>query len=162
MFIAYHPENCPHQSQLHQSLPTHQPQPQLNITVPVTQLNIFKMAGTSLYDLIIPTFTQGLQTYDHILAEAEKFAKEKGLNVDEVFPQARLIEDQLPLAFQVQNTTKAVQVTIGRLTGVEPTFFENNEKTVADLRQRIQKTLDLVKSVQPDAVNSREGAEVEL
>lgn len=120
------------------------------------------MAGTSLYDLIIPTFTQGLQTYDHILLEAEKFAKEKGLNADEVFPQARLIDDQLPLAFQVQNATKAVQITIGRLTGVEPALFENNEKTIADLRQRIQKTLDLVKSVQPDAVNSREDAEVEL
>ncbi|KAF4468810.1 helix-turn-helix-domain containing type [Fusarium albosuccineum] len=120
------------------------------------------MPGTSLYDLIIPTFTKGLQTYDHILGKAEEFAKEKGLNADEVFPQARLVEDQLPLTFQVQNTTKAIQTTVGRLTGVEPTFFENNEKTIAELRQRIQKTLDLLKTVKPEDVNSREDTLIEL
>ncbi|KAH7147579.1 hypothetical protein DER46DRAFT_671308, partial [Fusarium sp. MPI-SDFR-AT-0072] len=117
---------------------------------------------TSLYDLIIPTFIKGLQTFDHVLTKAEQYAKEKGLNADEVFPQARLVDDQLPLVFQVQNATKAVQVTIGRLTGVEPTFFEDNEKTIADLHARIQKALEAVKSVKPEDVNSREDVKVEL
>ncbi|EXL71047.1 hypothetical protein FOPG_13165 [Fusarium oxysporum f. sp. conglutinans race 2 54008] len=117
---------------------------------------------TSLYDLIIPTFIKGLQTFDHVLTKAEQYAKEKGLNADEVFPQARLVDDQLPLVFQVQNATKAVQVTIGRLTGVEPTFFQDNEKTIADLHARIQKALEAVKSVKPEDVNSREDVKVEL
>ncbi|KNB12534.1 hypothetical protein FOXG_12117 [Fusarium oxysporum f. sp. lycopersici 4287] len=117
---------------------------------------------TSLYDLIIPTFIKGLQTFDHVLTKAEQYAKEKGLNADEVFPQARLVDDQLPLVFQVQNATKAVQVTIGRLTGVEPTFFQDNEKTIADLHSRIQKALEAVKSVKPEDVNSREDVKVEL
>ncbi|WJG37331.1 uncharacterized protein FOBCDRAFT_193650 [Fusarium oxysporum Fo47] len=117
---------------------------------------------TSLYDLIIPTFIKGLQTFDHVLTKAEQYAKEKGLNPDEVFPQARLVDDQLPLVFQVQNATKAVQVTIGRLTGVEPTFFQDNEKTIADLHARIQKALEAVKSVKPEDVNSREDVKVEL
>ncbi|KAF4441123.1 hypothetical protein FACUT_2891 [Fusarium acutatum] len=117
---------------------------------------------TSLYDLIIPTFIKGLQTFDHVLTKAEQYAKEKGLNADEVFPQARLVDDQLPLVFQVQTATKAVQTTIGRLTGVEPTFFEDNEKTIADLHARIQKALEVVKSVKPEDVNSREDVKVEL
>ncbi|KAF5638148.1 hypothetical protein F25303_7785 [Fusarium sp. NRRL 25303] len=117
---------------------------------------------TSLYDLIIPTFIKGLQTFDHVLTKAEQYAKEKGLDADEVFPQARLIDDQLPLVFQVQTATKAVQTTIGRLTGVEPTFFEDNEKTIADLHARIQKALEAVKSVKPEDVNSREDVKVEL
>ncbi|KAG4291901.1 hypothetical protein FPRO06_13154 [Fusarium proliferatum] len=117
---------------------------------------------TSLYDLIIPTFIKGLQTFDHVLTKAEQYAKEKGLNADEVFPQARLVDDQLPLVFQVQTATKAVQTTIGRLTGVEPTFFEDNEKTIADLHARIQKALEAVKSVKPEDVNSREDVQVEL
>ncbi|VTT68412.1 unnamed protein product [Fusarium fujikuroi] len=117
---------------------------------------------TSLYDLIIPTFIKGLQTFDHVLTKAEQYAKEKGLNADEVFPQARLVDDQLPLVFQVQTATKAVQTTIGRLTGVEPTFFEDNEKTIADLHARIQKALEAVKSVKPEDVNSREDVKVEL
>ncbi|KAI1039355.1 hypothetical protein LB505_008542 [Fusarium chuoi] len=117
---------------------------------------------TSLYDLIIPTFIKGLQTFDHVLTKAEQYAKEKGLSADEVFPQARLVDDQLPLVFQVQTATKAVQTTIGRLTGVEPTFFEDNEKTIADLHARIQKALEAVKSVKPEDVNSREDVKVEL
>ncbi|RBA18139.1 hypothetical protein FPRO05_11155 [Fusarium proliferatum] len=117
---------------------------------------------TSLYDLIIPTFIKGLQTFDHVLTKAEQYAKEKGLDADEVFPQARLVDDQLPLVFQVQTATKAVQTTIGRLTGVEPTFFEDNEKTIADLHARIQKALEAVKSVKPEDVNSREDVKVDL
>ncbi|KAF5601782.1 hypothetical protein FPANT_1646 [Fusarium pseudoanthophilum] len=117
---------------------------------------------TSLYDLIIPTFIKGLQTFDHVLTKAEQYAKEKGLNADEVYPQARLVEDQLPLVFQVQTATRAVQTTIGRLTGVEPTFFEDNEKTIADLHARIQKALEAVKGVKPEDVNSREDVKVEL
>ncbi|KAG5812438.1 hypothetical protein H9Q74_010741 [Fusarium xylarioides] len=117
---------------------------------------------TSLYDLIIPTFIKGLQTFDHVLTKAEQYAKEKGLNADEVFPQARLVDDQQPLVFQVQTATRAVQTTIGRLTGVEPAFFEDNEETIADLHARIQKALEAVKSVKPEDVNSREDVKVEL
>lgn len=117
---------------------------------------------TSLYDLIIPTFQQGLQTFDHVLTQAEKYAKDQGLNADDVFPQAKLVEDQLPLTFQVQNATKIVQLAIRFLTGVEPTPFENNEKTIADLHARIQKTLELIKTVKPEDVNSREDTNIEL
>ncbi|KAJ4175863.1 hypothetical protein NW767_015642 [Fusarium falciforme] len=120
------------------------------------------MPGTSLYDLTIPTFTEGLQTFDHVLTKAEEYAKEKNLNVDEVFLQARLIEDQLPLTFQVQNISKVVQATVSYLTGVKPALFENDEKTVVDLHKRIQKTLDLLKTVKPEDVNSREDALVDL
>ncbi|KAM0439270.1 hypothetical protein ACHAQK_006376 [Fusarium lateritium] len=117
---------------------------------------------TSLYDAIIPGFQQGLQTFEHILNKAEEYAKNQGINADDSFPQAKLIDDQLPLTFQVQNATKIVQVTIGRLTGVEPAPFENNEKTIADLHARIQKTIELVKSVKPEDVNSREDTNIEL
>lgn len=119
------------------------------------------MAGLSLYDTVVPTLVKGLTSFDHVLTQAEKFAKEKGQDADS-FVQARLVEDQLPLAFQVQNATKAVQVAIGRLTGAEPAFFENNEKTIADLHKRIQKTLDELKAVDAAAVNARAGTEVDL
>ncbi|KAM0553276.1 hypothetical protein ACHAPJ_007567 [Fusarium lateritium] len=117
---------------------------------------------TSLYDLIIPTFTKAFVTFGHILTKAEEYAKEKNLNADEVFPEAKLIEDQKDLTFQVQIASKIVQITIGRLTGVEPEFWENNEKTIADLHARVQKTLELIKSVKPEDVNSREDAKIDL
>lgn len=120
------------------------------------------MAGTSLYDLIIPTFKKGLQTLDHVLDNAQKHANEKGVDADETYLQARLIEDQLPFIFQVQNTTKIVQITVGRLIGEEPKLWENNEKTIKELRARVQKALDLISTVKPEAVNSREDALIDL
>ncbi|KAK7420581.1 hypothetical protein QQZ08_010340 [Neonectria magnoliae] len=119
------------------------------------------MASLQLYDTIVPTLIKGLTTFDHVLSKAEEYAKEKNQDVN-AFASARLIEDQLPLSFQVQNATKAVQVAIGRLTGTEPTFFENNEKTVDDLRKRIKKTLDEVNAIDAAAVNARAGVKIEL
>ncbi|CAH0019353.1 unnamed protein product [Clonostachys rhizophaga] len=117
------------------------------------------MASLTLYDTIVPVLIRGLNTFDHVLTQAEKYAKEKNEDVN-TYVQDRLVEDQLPLGFQVQNTSKAVQVAIGRLTGTEPAFFENNEKTIDDLHNRIKKTLDQLKALDVAQVNARAGQEV--
>ncbi|KAH6977207.1 hypothetical protein BKA56DRAFT_657606 [Ilyonectria sp. MPI-CAGE-AT-0026] len=119
------------------------------------------MTGLSLYDTVVPTLIKGLTSFDHVLTKAEEYAKEKNQDVNE-FTEARLVQDQLPLAFQVQNASKAVQVAVGRLTGIEPVFFENDEKTFDDLHKRIQKTLEELKNVDQVAVNSRAGELVDL
>ncbi|KAF4446985.1 hypothetical protein F53441_9456 [Fusarium austroafricanum] len=116
----------------------------------------------SLYDIIIPTFIKGLKSFEHFLTKAEEHAKEKNLNADEVFVQAKLIDDQLPLAFQIQNATKAIQFAVGILTGVDPTFFENDEKTFADLHARIKKTVELLEGVKPEDVAPREDLTIDL
>lgn len=116
----------------------------------------------SVYDIVSALFTSGLQTYDHILAQAEAFAQEKGLDVDETFFEARLIEDQLPLKFQVQNTSSLVQINLGRLIGEEVTPFDKDEKTVADLRKRVQKTLEWVKSIDGSKAVGKEESIVSL
>ncbi|PSR75013.1 hypothetical protein BD289DRAFT_379682 [Coniella lustricola] len=116
----------------------------------------------STYEIVAPLFISGLQTYDHILSQAETFAKEKGLNVDETFFEARLIDDQLPLKFQVQNTTSLAQINIGRLIGEEVTPFDKDETTVADLRKRVQKTLEWLKSVDASKAANKEGESVSL
>jgi uncharacterized protein len=109
----------------------------------------------TLYDATIPTFVKGLKAFQHILTKAEEFAEEKGLEANSIFPEARLIDDQLPFTFQVQNATRTVLVNLGRLTGVEPTPFENKEKTIQELHKRIRDTLDLLAAVDASQVNSR-------
>lgn len=116
----------------------------------------------SSYELIAPLFLSGLETYDHVLAQAEVYAKEKGLDVDATFFEARLIEDQLPLKFQVQNTTSLVQINLGRLIGEDITPFEKDEKTVADLRKRVQKTIDFVKTFDASKAAAKEASEVDV
>lgn len=116
----------------------------------------------SLYETVVPLFQSGLQTYDHILAQAEAYAKEKGVDVDATFFNARLVEDQLPLSFQVQNTTSLVQINVGRLIGEDITPFDKDEKTVADLRKRVQKTLEFLKGVDASKAAGKEESSVDL
>ena len=120
------------------------------------------MATVNIYDVVIPTFEKGLKTFDHILNKAEAFAKDKGLDANATFPQARLIDDQNPLTFQVQNATKTVVVTIGRLTGTELQPFENKEQTLEDLHKRIKDTLGLLKAVDPNTVNAKANDQVTM
>jgi uncharacterized protein len=120
------------------------------------------MASISLYDVVIPTLTKGLVTFDHILTKAEKYANEKGVDANAVFPGARLIEDQHPLTFQVQNATRSIKTTVDRLTGIESEPFENTETTIEDLHKRIHAALKLLKSVEPQVVNARAEETVEV
>lgn len=120
------------------------------------------MSSNATYDFVVPIFIKGLTTYDHILSKAEAYAKEKGVDVDSTFFDARLVDDQLPLSFQVQNTAKLAQINLGRLTGEEVTPFEADEKTVAGLRKVVQKTLELLKSADAGKAAGREEATVDL
>ncbi|KAG6353709.1 hypothetical protein INS49_005418 [Diaporthe citri] len=120
------------------------------------------MSSNATYDFVVPIFIKGLTTYDHILSKAEAYAKEKGVDVDATFFEARLVDDQLPLNFQVQITAKIAQINLGRLTGQEITPFEADEKTVAGLRKVVQKTLDLLKSADASKAAGREEATVDL
>lgn len=120
------------------------------------------MAGTTLDDVVVPTFTQGLKTLDHIITKAEEYAKSKGLDANEVFPGARLIEDQNPLTFQVQNATKIVKITLDRLTGVPSQPFEDRENTIEDLHKRIGLALELLKKITPGSYAQQETKEIDL
>jgi uncharacterized protein len=120
------------------------------------------MASVTLYDAVVPTLTKGLKTFDHILTKAEEHVKAKGLDADAELPQARLVEDQNPLVFQVQNATRTVKVTLDRLTGKESAPYENTEKTLQDLHARINDALGLLEAADADVINGRGAEQVEV
>ncbi|GKT46253.1 uncharacterized protein ColSpa_06434 [Colletotrichum spaethianum] len=119
------------------------------------------MSSVTIYDAVIPVFIKGLKTFDHILNKAEEHAKANNIDAN-TYPEARLVEDQLPLTFQVQNATKTVKTNIARLTGVELEPFENKEKTIEDLHKRIQEALDLLSKVDAETVNAKAGNVVDV
>jgi hypothetical protein len=65
----------------------------------------------------------------------------------------RLAPDMLPLTRQVQIASDGAKGCMARLAGVEVPKWEDNEVTVADLRARIQKTIDYVKSFEPSQID---------
>ncbi|KAK3946529.1 hypothetical protein QBC32DRAFT_151370 [Pseudoneurospora amorphoporcata] len=58
-----------------------------------------------LSELVLSTFSKGLNTLTHILNVAERHAFSQGLSADAEYPNARLIDDMKPFTFQIQNAT---------------------------------------------------------
>src|SRR3569833_3469366 len=96
------------------------------------------MSGITLSDVAIKTFKRSHTTIDRILSKAEAFALQNGLDANAVYPGTRLIDDQNPLVFQVQNATKTVRINVDRLTGTETKPIEETEVTYEDLHARIR------------------------
>lgn len=104
----------------------------------------------SAYELTIPTLQRGFGVLTKLLDKAEAFAEEKKIK-PEILVNARLAPDMLSLAGQIQRLSDTAKAAAGRLTGTEAPSFADDEVTLADLRDRIQKTTDYLAAVQESA-----------
>jgi len=98
----------------------------------------------SMYQASVPVFLRGLANLKAILEKAAAHAQAHKID-DTVFVTDRLYPNMLPLAKQVQIASDFARGTTARLAGAEPPVIEDNEKTLADLIARVQKTIDYVK-----------------
>jgi hypothetical protein len=65
-----------------------------------------------------------------------------------------------PLARQIRSFCDHAKNSSFRLAGQQPPVIEDKETTLAELRQRIHATLDLLKSIDPKAMEGGETREV--
>ncbi|EDO65195.1 hypothetical protein GE21DRAFT_5168 [Neurospora crassa] len=107
-----------------------------------------------LSELVLSTFSNGLDTLSHIIDVAEQYASSQGLSADAEYPNARLVEDMKPFTFQIQNATKHVNRTLGRLQGQVFQQWEDKETTIAELRERIAKAQKLVEEADANVIDA--------
>jgi len=74
----------------------------------------------------------------------------------------RLAPDMLPFTRQIQIASDAAKGCMARLAGQELPSWEDNEASVADLRARIQKTIDYVRNFEPAQIDGSEGREITI
>jgi hypothetical protein len=117
--------------------------------------------ATDLYALTTPIFVRALTNLDKILDKGRAFAAEKGISEQELL-DGRLIEDMGNLISQIQRASDSAKGCMVRLGGVDNVVMEDNEATFDDLKARIAKTIEFVKSVPAEAINGKEEAEVVL
>jgi uncharacterized protein len=98
----------------------------------------------SMYQASVPVFLKGLANLKAILEKAAAHAQAHKID-DTVLVTARLYPNMLPLSKQVQIASDFARGTTARLAGAELPAIEDNEKTLADLIARVQKTIDYVK-----------------
>jgi hypothetical protein len=115
----------------------------------------------SLYDVSIPVYLNSLKNLAAILDKAKAHAEANGGDVAR-YQEARLIEDMRPLTGQIQMVSDAAKSGAARLAGVTAPSMPDTETTWAELRDRLQKTIDFVATIKPEQVDGREDATIEM
>lgn len=93
-----------------------------------------------IYDLTVPQFIKTLKNLDAMLDKAAGYADSKKFEMD-VLLNARLAPDQFPLTRQIQIVCDTAKLGASRLTGKSAPVQEDNEKTLADVKARIQSVI---------------------
>ena len=115
----------------------------------------------SVYDASVPVFRQILGSQSGLLQKAEAHAVANGTEVGELL-EAKLAPDMFNFTRQIQISSDYAKGCIARLAGVELPKFEDAEKTVAELQERIRKTLEFVNSVKPEQFAGAEDKDIKL
>lgn len=95
----------------------------------------------NLYDATVPIFTKFLTGVNKWLDKAAAFADHKKFDVDTLL-SARLAPDQYPLVRQLQAACDQAKFTVAKLSGKDAPSHPDTEKTVADVRARLQTVID--------------------
>ncbi len=126
------------------------------------------MQETNLYTVTIPPMMKTLTALSGILDKTSSHAEGKQLEwhpkgmQEEALLNSRLISDQFPFVRQVTVACDNAKGAAARLAGIEPPKFEDNEKTVAELKARIDKTIEFMKTVKPEQIIGQEDREITL
>src|SRR5260370_18996467 len=99
----------------------------------------------SFYDASVPAFLQILNSLTKILTKAEANCAAKNV-APEVMLGARLYADMLPFSRQIQLVCDFAAKGCARLTHSEVPTTPDTEKTFEELRARLAKTIDYLKS----------------
>ena len=113
----------------------------------------------SMSSATLPVCTRMLSNLSHILDKAEQFVEAKKIDPT-ALTAYRLAPDMLPFTRQILIACDAVKNGVARLSGIEPPKWEDNETTLAQLQERIQKTLAFVATVSAATLDGTEAKEI--
>jgi hypothetical protein len=113
----------------------------------------------SMYQASVPRFVNILGNLSNILDKAQAHADAKKFDAG-ALTGYRLFPDMLPMTAQVQIACDAAKGVVARLAGVEIPAHEDTEKTIADLKARIAKTIAFIQSVTPGQIDGTEDKEI--
>jgi uncharacterized protein len=113
----------------------------------------------SMSSASLPVCRTMLGNLAHILDKGQAYAQAKGFDAAALL-QYRMAPDMLPFTRQIQIACDAAKNGVARISGIEAPRFEDNEASFADLKARIQKTLDFLGAVPADSLDGTEEKEV--
>lgn len=115
----------------------------------------------SMYEASVPCLVRTLGNLSIILDRAQTYADAKKIDPT-VLAGARLYPDMLPMARQVMIATDTAKGAAARLAGIEVPKYDDTEQTIAELKARVAKTVDFLKTVTAAQVDGSEDREIVL
>src|SRR5215475_7529115 len=109
----------------------------------------------------VDTFAHSLSCLSALLEKGLAHATARKFDPS-VLVNARLAPDMFPLSRQVQLACDLAKNSVARLAGLEPPRFEDNEKTLDELRARVARTVDYIKGVPSSALDSSEDRDIKV
>lgn len=113
----------------------------------------------SMYQASVPRFVNILGNLSNILDKAQAHVDAKKLDAA-ALTAYRLFPDMLPMTTQVQIACDTAKGVVARLAGVEIPAYEDNEKTLADLKARVAKTIAFIQTMKPGQIDGTEDKEI--
>lgn len=123
---------------------------------------------TNLYTVTIPPMIRTLEALSGVLDKLAAHAADKQLEwhpagmQEEALLQSRLISDQFPFIRQVQVACDNAKGGAARLAEIEAPKFDDTEKSAADLKERIAKTVAFLRTLKPEDIAGKEAVRVSL
>lgn len=115
----------------------------------------------SMYQASVPAFLRTLTQLDAILDKAEAYAAAKKIDPATLI-NARLFPDMFPMSRQVQIACDFAKGACARLAGKDVPAWPDDEKTFAELKTRIAKTRDFVKTFKAGDIDGSEGRDIKI
>lgn len=119
------------------------------------------MTAISMYRASVPVFKTMLTNLSGLLDKGAAFATAKKIDPT-VLLNSRLAADMYPLTRQVQIASDNAKGCVARLAGIDPPKFEDNEKTIEELKERIAKTIAFLDSIKPEQINGSEERQITI
>lgn len=117
--------------------------------------------NVAVYEISVEQFILTLTNLKNFLIKAEGFAKSKKFDI-QVLLNTRLFPDMFPLGKQIQTACDAAKFCASRLTDVKAPVFEDNEVQLADFIQRIDKTIDYLKTINLEDFKNYEAKKIKF
>lgn len=110
----------------------------------------------TIYDASAPVFVNGLT---NMRAWLDKAAAERS---EADLMEARLAPDMRPLPAQFQMASDTAKNAVGRLSGIDAPSMPDNEASFAELKDRCDRTIAFIESIDRAALVASAEREVEL
>jgi uncharacterized protein len=109
----------------------------------------------SMYQISIPVYVRRLNGLVGCLKKAQALYAEKKYDETSLMTQ-RLFPDMFTFAKQVQAATDHARASAARLAGQEPPNYEADEKSIAELIARVEKTVQFLQTIKPEQIDGSE------